>query len=175
MIKAFGSLEQVLASSPEALTAACPEDTSLVDALVAAREMVVRSLNEQVVRSRVDPSDPALHAYVSRKLRRAHLEEMHAIYLDRDNGFICDETVSLGFRNSVEFRLTPLVRRAVERGAAGLILVHNHPSAKPQPSAQDVRTTREIQNLLNCLGIDLVDHLIVAGRAVFSMRAAQMY
>ena len=54
-----------------------------------------------------------------------------------------------------------MVRRALELSATALILVHNHPSGDPTPSAADIRMTREIMDVAKLLGISVHDHIIV--------------
>jgi DNA repair protein RadC len=60
-----------------------------------------------------------------------------------------------------------VARRALELGAAAIIMVHNHPSGDPTPSRADIEMTREVGKVLGTLGIQLHDHVIV-GRAKHS-------
>ena len=65
------------------------------------------------------------------------------------------------------------VRKAVEYallyGATGVILAHNHPSGVAVPSREDERTTRRLQGALDAVGIEFVDHIIVADDDFVSM------
>jgi DNA repair protein RadC len=54
-----------------------------------------------------------------------------------------------------------VVRRALELSASSLILVHNHPSGDPTPSAADLAITREIVNAAKALGVSVHDHLVI--------------
>ena len=65
-----------------------------------------------------------------------------------------------------------VARRALELSATAIILAHNHPSGSAEPSELDIRSTRGLQALAVPMGVELVDHLIVGAREVFSMRAA---
>ena len=58
-------------------------------------------------------------------------------------------------------RIAELFTEAVRRTAAGVLLAHNHPSGDPEPSGDDIRTTREAVAAGRLLGIPVVDHLIV--------------
>jgi DNA repair protein RadC len=64
-----------------------------------------------------------------------------------------------------------IVRRALEVGATAIILVHNHPSGDPTPSASDVEATRRIAMAAGALDICIHDHVIIAGSAWTSFRA----
>jgi len=64
-------------------------------------------------------------------------------------------------------RIGELFTEALRRNAAGIVLAHNHPSGDPEPSADDLRTTRDAVAAGRLLGVSVVDHLIVgAGRHV---------
>ena len=74
-----------------------------------------------------------------------------------------------GGLNSLVVRLADVFRDAVARGAAAIILVHNHPSGDPTPSPEDVRMTEEAIRAGELLGIDVLDHLVV-GDSYVSLR-----
>jgi DNA repair protein RadC len=63
-----------------------------------------------------------------------------------------------------------VVRRAVELQATALILVHNHPSGDPSPSREDVDVTRRLARAGRLLGIEVLDHVIVAEQGFTSLR-----
>ena len=63
------------------------------------------------------------------------------------------------------------MRRAVELDAASLILVHNHPSGDPTPSADDLDMTRQVEGAAALLGIAVRDHVIVGNGRTLSFRA----
>jgi DNA repair protein RadC len=58
---------------------------------------------------------------------------------------------------------------AVVEGASGVILVHNHPSGDPKPSAEDRSVTRQLQEAGRALGIPVLDHVIVGDGRFTSM------
>jgi len=92
---------------------------------------------------------------------------MHALFLDARNSLIRAMHIASGGTNAVAFEPQQIVRRALEVGAGGLILAHNHPSGCPEPSAQDIAATKRLENCANLFDIRLHDHIIV-GRAGFS-------
>jgi len=64
-----------------------------------------------------------------------------------------------------------VVKRALELGAAALILVHNHPSGEAEPSAADIAMTEELRGAAEKLGIVIHDHLVIARAGHASFRA----
>ncbi len=58
--------------------------------------------------------------------------------------------------------------RALLCGASGIILVHNHPSGDPSPSEEDGRQTERMRRAAELVGIDLIDHIIIAGFSFYS-------
>jgi DNA repair protein RadC len=65
-----------------------------------------------------------------------------------------------------------VVKRALELSAAGMILVHNHPSGDPTPSRADIEMTKQIVDAAKKLDISVHDHLIVGRDGHLSLRAA---
>jgi DNA repair protein RadC len=63
---------------------------------------------------------------------------------------------------------------AVIGSSAAVVLVHNHPSGDPEPSEEDLSITKRLVQAGELLGITVLDHVIVAGRGVVSLRARQM-
>jgi DNA repair protein RadC len=99
-------------------------------------------------------------------------EALFLAYLDRAGAFLGDELITGGTSCSLGIPYRLLFERAFKRGAARLVLAHNHPSGSAEPSELDIRSTRGLQALAVPMEVELVDHLIVGGREVFSMRAA---
>ncbi len=67
--------------------------------------------------------------------------------------------------------LREIVRAALQRDSAGLVVAHNHPSGDPRPSFDDIEVTRVLAEIASRLGIRLHDHLIFVGEAYSSFRA----
>ena len=63
-------------------------------------------------------------------------------------------------------------REATTAGAAAIIVFHNHPSGDPTPSGDDVALTRRLIHAGEVMGIDVIDHVIVAENRFHSLREA---
>lgn len=171
LIKEFGSLGQVFASTTSKI-AQFTGNPLLAAMLSASRAAVLEGLREEVCRTPVNLRDPNLLVYLKAQMQGEEEEHLHAIFLDSQRRYIRDERVASGDWSNVVIRLRPLFRRAMDIRAAKFVLCHNHPSGNPTPSQADIAFTNEVQKVARSLGIELLDHLIVAGTAVFSMRSA---
>lgn len=80
-----------------------------------------------------------------------------------------------GGQTETAVRLGECFREAVRGAAAALVIVHCHPSGDPTPSPDDVRLTREAGDAGALLGIDVLDHVILAGDGFVSLREAGLY
>jgi DNA repair protein RadC len=119
--------------------------------------------------------DAAIAAHVARlisQLGQLREERLHLLLFDQSGRKICERAVTCGLESQVVGRFRPIVSWALQRGARGLLLAHNHPSGNTQPSVSDVDFTRNIAWLCKPLEIDLLDHVVVAGRSALSMRQA---
>jgi DNA repair protein RadC len=93
---------------------------------------------------------------------------MGALFLDTRNRLLAESEVYRGTLNRAAVEPRGLLKEALLRGAAGLVLFHTHPSGDPSPSAEDLAFTRRLAEAGELVGVRLVDHLILgsAGRWV---------
>ncbi len=102
-------------------------------------------------------------------------ESFHVITLTGRNGMINRHMVSLGLLDSSLVHCREVFRAAIADMAAAVILVHNHPSGDPSPSADDLAITRKLAGGGRLLGINVLDHVVIGrpgngGRPYVSMR-----
>lgn len=105
-----------------------------------------------------------------RHLGEKQKEHFYTVFLTNDNTEIGDKLIALGTRDSVTIDIQDIARTALLVNAAAAILVHNHPSRNPEPTHQDIETTREIYEALDQLGIQLLDHVIITENDSHSMK-----
>ena len=91
-----------------------------------------------------------------------------ALMLDRSNHINGYIKVSEGGLAQTIIEPKKVVKAALDANASGVILVHNHPSNNPCPSASDLRETDKLRKALNFFDIALVDHIILAEDEFFS-------
>ena len=95
-------------------------------------------------------------------LRHLKQEVFKVILLDSANHLLRDVTISTGILNSSLVHPREVFQPAILEPAAGIILLHNHPSGNPDPSAEDIRITRQLAEAGKILGIPVHDHIIIA-------------
>lgn len=145
------------------------DSPELAGHLIAARDFADFAARSIIVGERVDLRSPQLARYLIATIGAQPTETVLAIYLDREDGYLCDEVLAMGSESAAEFPARLLIARALETGARGIVLAHNHPSGLASPSDQDRQVTDHIRGLTASLGIALIDHLIVARGRIFSM------
>lgn len=99
-------------------------------------------------------------------------EVMLELPFDADGRLAGQVACTTGGVAAIRAGYRPLLQRALEQRAAGLVLVHNHPSGDPRPSRADVIATRRLSALCEAARIELLDHIVVGGRSAVSMRRA---
>lgn len=104
-------------------------------------------------------------------IRTADREHFLALYLNARNVVIHQETVSVGSLNANIVHPREVFRPAIAQGAAAVVLVHNHPSGDVSPSQEDLNLTQRLVEAGRLLGIEVLDHLIVAGQRYLSFRS----
>jgi DNA repair protein RadC len=104
------------------------------------------------------------------KLRDLPHEEFHALLLNTQHRVLRDVTVTRGILDASLIHPREVFRPAIADNAAAVILVHNHPSGDPSPSAEDRAVSRQMTDAGRAIGIRVLDHLIVADGGWRSVR-----
>lgn len=97
------------------------------------------------------------------RLRDKKTEAFWVLLLDTKNSLIHEEELTVGTLTASLVHPREVFKVAIDRRAASVIAVHNHPSGNPEPSAEDVNVTRQLAEAGRIVGIPLHDHVIVAG------------
>lgn len=130
---------------------------SIKAALELGRRLVIR---DPVQRAQIgSPLDVwnLVHADMS-QLEQEHLR---VLLLSTKNQVIASQDLYHGSLNGTTVRVAELFRDAIRQSAAGVILVHNHPSGDPSPSPEDIRLTRDAAEAGALLDIQVLDHVVV--------------
>jgi DNA repair protein RadC len=162
-LKGLGAL------SPRDFTREPGVGVALAARLAAAFELGRRTVSgEGDERVRITRPNEAWR--LTRDLGRAKKEHLVGLYLDAQNGLIHRETISVGSLNTTRTHPREILYPAIVHLALGFVLVHNHPSGSLDPSDEDVAFTRGVHRAAETIGIELYDHLIVAGCGFTSLR-----
>jgi DNA repair protein RadC len=171
LIARFGSLGGVLGASVEELKTVAGVGAAAALDLKLVHEAALRSGREAVAKRPVISSWSALLAYVKTALAHEAREQFRVLFLDKKNQLIADEVMNRGTVDHAPVYPREVVRRALELSASAVILVHNHPSGDPTPSAADVDMTRQVAEAARPLRIAVHDHLVVARDGTASFKA----
>ncbi len=109
-------------------------------------------------------------ALVDYEMSGLEQEELRVLILDTRNHVLEIKSVVRGSLNSAQIRIGELFREAIRLNAAAIIVVHNHPSGDPTPSADDVALTRAIIQAGQLLDIQVLDHIIVGRNRFASLK-----
>lgn len=112
--------------------------------------------------------------YCRKQMAYAPVEQFRILFLDKKNVLIADEVQQSGTVDHTPVYPREVVKRALEVGATALILVHNHPSGDPTPSAADIAMTRQVVDIAKPLGIAVHDHIVVGKTGHASFKDLQL-
>lgn len=104
------------------------------------------------------------------QMGRLEREELRVVLLNTKNQVLSIQTVYQGNVSTALVRVGELFRDAVRQSAAGVILVHNHPSGDPTPSPDDLHLTAEAVAAGRILDVPVLDHLVIGHDAFVSLR-----
>jgi DNA repair protein RadC len=140
--------------------------------LLAAFELAARlAREERPAVPRIREPEDVVRLFAA-KLRDLAVEEFHLLALDSQSQVLREVMVTRGLLNSSLVHPREVFRHAIAEAAAGIIVVHNHPSGDPTPSAEDQSVTRQLVAAGRLLDLPLYDHVIVAGDRFTSFAAA---
>jgi DNA repair protein RadC len=104
-----------------------------------------------------------VHRYYGPRLRDLAVEEFHVLALGSQSQVLGDLLITRGLLNSSLVHPREVFRAAIAEAAAGIIIVHNHTSGDPTPSADDREVTRQLVDAGRLLDLPVYDHVIVGG------------
>jgi DNA repair protein RadC len=138
----------------------------LLAAIEVARRLLLGAADERPqIRS---PQDAA--QLMLAEMGHLDQEQLRTICLDTRNRVQKVHTVYVGSLNSSMVRVGEVFKEALRLNSAAIIVVHNHPSADPTPSPEDVLVTRQIVEAGKLLDVEVLDHLVIGLSRFVSMR-----
>ncbi len=171
LIKYFGSLSKVIAATPEELKKVKGMGEAAIACIKVAENLSQRIIKEEITEGKtVIQSWKALLDYCRTTMRHVKIEQFRVFFLNQKNQLIADELQQQGTVDHTSVYPREVVKRALELGASSIILAHNHPSGDPTPSRADIDITRQIVQAAAHLGLNVHDHLIIAGNKHYSFK-----
>lgn len=97
-------------------------------------------------------------------------EQLRVCCLDDKLKIISCNVITDGCVNALALNVRKIVNEVYKNNASLIIIAHNHPNGKAAPSDDDIKTTRQLYNILSGVGITLLDHIIVGQQEALSMK-----
>ena len=107
-------------------------------------------------------------------LREKQREHLAAIYLNARNEVIFKKHLFVGTLDSSICHPREIFKYALEKNAASVILIHNHPSGDPEPCQADLEITKRIVEAGKIMGIDVLDHVIITKTKALSFKERKL-
>lgn len=174
VIARFGSFAEAISARPERLREidglgeAAIVELKIIEA--AAKRLAKSSIEKRAALS----SFSAVVDYCRTAMAFLDREEFRVLFLDKKNHLIADEVQGTGTVDHAPAYPREVIRRALELSASAIILVHNHPSGDPQPSADDIELTHQIIAVGKPLRVAVHDHLIIGKHGHVSLKGLRM-
>lgn len=169
LLQRFGGLRSLLTADLPALSACTGIGPARYAVLQASVELARRHQLERLRAGPVLASPRAARDYLLARLRDLEHEVFCALFLDSRHRLICFRELFQGTVDGATVHPREVVKQALARNAAALILAHNHPSGVAEPSQADEIITHRLRDALALVEIRLLDHLIVGDGACTSL------
>jgi len=169
LLEQYESLQGLFSRSPSELMKVKGIGSAKAATLSAAFELVRRIQSQRMNgRSSFKRSSDVVNHYLP-LMRDLRKEVFKVLLLNRANRLIKEVPISEGTLDASIVHPRDVFREALLEPAAGIILIHNHPSGNPSPSEEDLRVTKQLVEAGRLLGIRVYDHIILAGETYRSL------
>ena len=168
MVAHFGSLNGLFSATLDDFSKLNGLGPAKYAQLQAVLELARRSLSEELQAGIALSSPQAVKQYLQLLLGGKAYESFAILFLDVRNRLIACEELFRGTLTHTSVYPREVVKVALARNAASIILAHNHPSGTPEPSTADHTLTQALKQALALIDVRVLDHFVVAGRHVYS-------
>jgi DNA repair protein RadC len=164
LLRKFGSLNALALASVDELKQVAGVGPDKAATLVAAFALARRMEQERLAESPVLDNPATVVNFMRETNRLLNVESFQVLLLNVRKKLIRSEEISQGLLDTILVHPREVFRAAIAANAAGVVLIHNHPSGDPAPSEADIKVTRDLIRAGQLLKIEVVDHVII-GRA----------
>ena len=172
LINRFGSLKGVLTASPEALASVDGIKSAASAQIILSREIMRRVESEGNEIPEAFETRDQIYKYILNLYKYSAVEELYMLLFDATNRLIDCVLINRGDSNTVDMDLRKMAYEALKKEAAFIVLAHNHPRGRLIASSEDALLTRDVMVVMNKLGIEVVDHVLVANNKYTSIMSA---
>ncbi len=169
LLSQFGSLQKLAEASIEELSSVKGIGPAKATQIKAVFEIGRRISTQTPSYKSKELSDPKkVYQLIKSKLKDYHKEHFYIIALNSRNHSIAE--VSVGGLDASVVHPREVFAEAIKNKASSVIFAHNHPSGDPEPSEDDLVTTKQLTEAGKILDIEVVDHIIVTKNSYFSFK-----
>jgi DNA repair protein RadC len=169
LLQSFSSLRKLIAADRQRFCAERGLGPARFAELQAAIEIGRRQLSETLHVGPSLASPKATRDYLSAQLRDREHEVFCCLYLDKRHRLIRFEELFRGTIDGASVHPREIVKLALQRNSAAVIIAHNHPSGVAEPSQADELITQRVKEALALVDIRLLDHIIIGDGAAVSL------
>jgi DNA repair protein RadC len=167
-VEHFGSLHGLFGASLKDFSAIRGLGSAKFAQLQAVMELARRAIEEQLSAGQTLSAPQAVKQYLRIVFRHMDHEAFYVLFLDVKNRLIASREMFRGTLTHTSVYPREVIKEALARNAAAVMLAHNHPSGTPEPSEADLLLTRTLKQALSLVDIRVLDHFVVAGHQVHS-------
>jgi DNA repair protein RadC len=164
----FGGLRGILAQLPMSFEKVKGLGPAKICMLLAVRAIGLRQLREKMIGQNFVRSPQAVTDYLTAALRDQKREIFKVLFLDKGLRILGERDLFYGTIDEAAVHPREIVKAALEFHASNLVLVHNHPSGKIEPSREDYEITQKIKSACQTVSIRILDHIIIGENQYFS-------
>lgn len=168
LLQEYGGLRPLLEASQAEFCRGLGLGSAKYAQLQAVLEMARRHLSATLKTGDLLNSPDLVRRYLSAQLRHQPREVFAVLFLDNQNRLIAYDELFFGTIDGASIYPREVVKKALARNAAAVILAHNHPSGIAEPSQADRRITERLQAALDLVDVRVLDHLVVGDAEVVS-------
>jgi DNA repair protein RadC len=174
LIQKFGGIRGTLNTEPTELCGIKGIGKAKVAVLLAARECGTRYLRERLRPGTTIGSPADSREFLLASLRDRPHEVFCCLFLDNRHRVLAFDELFRGTIDAAAVYPREIVKQALSRNAAAVILAHNHPSGVAEPSQSDQLITRRIRDALDLVDVRLLDHFVIGDNSCVSLASRGM-
>ena len=161
LLRSFGTLRALARASAQELATRAGITPRRARCVSAGLALGLRVATEPLARGQVLTRSAEIFEAFHLRMRDAVKERFLAVHLNAKNRVLGESLVSEGILTASLVHPREVFEPAIRVAAAGVVLIHNHPSGDPEPSPEDLEVTRRLVAVGEIVGIRIFDHIVI--------------
>jgi len=170
LLSRFGSLCALVEADENLMQEIKGVGPSISHLLKVQQAVVQRQLRNAIIKKPVFKKMKEILEYCQMTMSHNIREQLRLFFLDSKKRLIFEEVQQTGTVDRTSIYPREIIKRALDLGASGVILVHNHPSGDPWPSNIDIQITLQVIEAGRTMDVEVHDHLIIGKNSFSSLK-----